>query len=110
MKIFEAVRQALAAESRKVPAVDTDPHALFPALDRCERGDARRGARDARRGPGVWRPFAGGTDLMVQLAAGTLQHRQYVNVFGSEGAALHRQRRRRRRARRLDDVHGRAAP
>jgi CO/xanthine dehydrogenase FAD-binding subunit len=32
--------------------------------------------------PGAWRPFAGGTDLMVQLAAGTLEHRQYVNVFG----------------------------
>jgi CO/xanthine dehydrogenase FAD-binding subunit len=32
--------------------------------------------------PGAWRPFAGGTDLMVQLAAGTLQHRQYINVFG----------------------------
>ena len=32
--------------------------------------------------PGEWRPFAGGTDLMVQLAAGTLQHRQYVDVFG----------------------------
>ena len=32
--------------------------------------------------PGAWRPFAGGTDLMVQFAAGTLQHRQYVNVFG----------------------------
>ena len=32
--------------------------------------------------PGAWRPFAGGTDLMVQLAAGTLRHRHYVNVFG----------------------------
>jgi CO/xanthine dehydrogenase FAD-binding subunit len=32
--------------------------------------------------PGAWRPFAGGTDLMVQLAAGTLPHRQYVDVFG----------------------------
>src|SRR5215204_2365996 len=32
--------------------------------------------------PGAWRPLAGGTDLMVQLAAGTLQHKQYVNVFG----------------------------
>jgi CO/xanthine dehydrogenase FAD-binding subunit len=32
--------------------------------------------------PGAWRAFAGGTDLMVQLAAGTLQHQQYVNVFG----------------------------
>jgi CO/xanthine dehydrogenase FAD-binding subunit len=32
--------------------------------------------------PGGWRPFAGGTDLMVQLAAGTLTHRQFVNVWG----------------------------
>ena len=32
--------------------------------------------------PGAWRPFAGGTDLMVQFAAGTLGHRQFVNVFG----------------------------
>ena len=32
--------------------------------------------------PGAWRPFAGGTDLMVQLAAGTLPHRQFVNVWG----------------------------
>jgi CO/xanthine dehydrogenase FAD-binding subunit len=32
--------------------------------------------------PGAWRPFAGGTDLMVQLAAGTLTHRQFVNVWG----------------------------
>jgi CO/xanthine dehydrogenase FAD-binding subunit len=32
--------------------------------------------------PGTWRPFAGGTDLMVQLAAGTLTHRQFVSVWG----------------------------
>ena len=32
--------------------------------------------------PGAWRALAGGTDLMVQLAAGTLPHKQYVNVFG----------------------------
>jgi CO/xanthine dehydrogenase FAD-binding subunit len=32
--------------------------------------------------PGVWRPLAGGTDVMVQLAAGTLAHRQYVSVWG----------------------------
>ena len=32
--------------------------------------------------PGAWRPFAGGTDLMVQLAAGTLQHQQYIDVYG----------------------------
>jgi CO/xanthine dehydrogenase FAD-binding subunit len=32
--------------------------------------------------PGVLRPLAGGTDLMVQLAAGTLTHRQFVSVWG----------------------------
>jgi CO/xanthine dehydrogenase FAD-binding subunit len=32
--------------------------------------------------PGVWRPFAGGTDLMVLLAAGTLKQQQFVNVWG----------------------------
>ena len=32
--------------------------------------------------PGTWRPLAGGTDVMVQLAAGTLAHRQYVSVWG----------------------------
>ncbi len=31
--------------------------------------------------PGVWRPFAGGTDLMVLLEAGKLKHRNYVNIW-----------------------------
>ena len=31
--------------------------------------------------PGVWRPFAGGTDLMVLLEAGKLTHRNYVNIW-----------------------------
>jgi len=31
--------------------------------------------------PGVWRPFAGGTDLMVLLEAGRLDHRNYVNIW-----------------------------
>jgi CO/xanthine dehydrogenase FAD-binding subunit len=30
--------------------------------------------------PGVWRPFAGGTDLMVLLEAGKLAHRNYINI------------------------------
>jgi len=34
--------------------------------------------------PGVWRPFAGGTDLMVQLAAGALPHRKFVSLWGIE--------------------------
>ena len=32
--------------------------------------------------PGVWKPFAGGTDLMVLLEADKLDHRNYVNIWG----------------------------
>ena len=32
--------------------------------------------------PGVWKPFAGGTDLMVLLEAGKLDHRNYINIRG----------------------------
>lgn len=31
---------------------------------------------------GAWRPFAGGTDLMVLLAAGSLRHQQFVSIWG----------------------------
>jgi len=31
--------------------------------------------------PGVWRPFAGGTDLMVLLGAGKLTHRRFLNIW-----------------------------
>ncbi|MGB2887096.1 MAG: xanthine dehydrogenase family protein subunit M [Candidatus Acidiferrales bacterium] len=33
------------------------------------------------REPGVWKPFAGGTDLMVLLEAGKLPHRRFVSVW-----------------------------
>lgn len=33
------------------------------------------------REPSVWKPFAGGTDLMVLLEAGKLVHRNYVNIW-----------------------------
>jgi CO/xanthine dehydrogenase FAD-binding subunit len=33
------------------------------------------------REPGEWRPFAGGTDLMVLLEAGRLAHRHYINIW-----------------------------
>jgi CO/xanthine dehydrogenase FAD-binding subunit len=35
-----------------------------------------------RNEPGVWKPFAGGTDLMVLLEAGRLPHRNYINIWG----------------------------
>jgi CO/xanthine dehydrogenase FAD-binding subunit len=31
--------------------------------------------------PGVWKPFAGGTDLMVLLEAGKLAHRKFLNIW-----------------------------
>ncbi|HYL68108.1 MAG TPA: xanthine dehydrogenase family protein subunit M [Candidatus Limnocylindria bacterium] len=33
------------------------------------------------REPGAWRPFAGGTDLMVLLEAGKLQHRRFLSIW-----------------------------
>jgi CO/xanthine dehydrogenase FAD-binding subunit len=33
------------------------------------------------REPGKWKPFAGGTDLMVLLEAGKLSHRSYFNIL-----------------------------
>ncbi|MGH9744820.1 MAG: FAD binding domain-containing protein [Candidatus Acidiferrales bacterium] len=31
--------------------------------------------------PGVWKPFAGGTDLMVLLEAGKLSHRKFLSIW-----------------------------
>jgi CO/xanthine dehydrogenase FAD-binding subunit len=31
--------------------------------------------------PGIWKPFAGGTDLMVLLEAGKLAHQKYINIW-----------------------------
>src|SRR5256714_11932594 len=33
------------------------------------------------RDNGTWKPFAGGTDLMVLLEAGKLSHKHYVNIW-----------------------------
>jgi CO/xanthine dehydrogenase FAD-binding subunit len=33
------------------------------------------------RDPGVYKPFAGGTDLMVLLEAGKLAHKNYINIW-----------------------------
>ncbi|MCA1562919.1 MAG: FAD binding domain-containing protein [Acidobacteria bacterium] len=34
------------------------------------------------RDPGSWRPFAGGTDLMVLLEAGSLPHHKLISLWG----------------------------
>ena len=36
--------------------------------------------------PGVWKPFAGGTDLMVLFEAGMLPHKNYLNIWSLMGA------------------------
>ena len=47
------------------------------------------------REPGVWQPFAGGTDLMVLLESDKLPHKNYLNIWnlaalrGSEVSAEH---------------------
>jgi CO/xanthine dehydrogenase FAD-binding subunit len=45
------------------------PHSLSQALNMLARE------------PGVWKPFAGGTDLMVLLEAGKLPHKSYLNLW-----------------------------
>jgi CO/xanthine dehydrogenase FAD-binding subunit len=37
------------------------------------------------REPGVWQPFAGGTDLMVLLESGKLTHKNYLNIWNLAG-------------------------
>jgi CO/xanthine dehydrogenase FAD-binding subunit len=45
------------------------PRDLASALDRMKRE------------PGVWRPFAGGTDIMVLLEAGKLSHWRFLSIW-----------------------------
>ena len=45
------------------------PSSLTEALEALSQND------------GVWKPFAGGTDLMVLLEAGRLPHKNYVNIW-----------------------------
>jgi CO/xanthine dehydrogenase FAD-binding subunit len=54
-----------------VPAYELEaPRDLATALERMARE------------PGAWKPFAGGTDLMVLLEAGKLPHHKFVNIWG----------------------------
>lgn len=53
-----------------VPAYELlEPRDLADALDRMARE------------PGAWKPFAGGTDLMVLLEAGKLAHRKFLSIW-----------------------------
>jgi len=53
-----------------LPAYEMEtPRDLAAALDRMASA------------PGVWKPFAGGTDLMVLLEAGKLPHKKFLNIW-----------------------------
>jgi CO/xanthine dehydrogenase FAD-binding subunit len=54
-----------------VPAYEMEaPRDLATALERMARE------------PDAWKPFAGGTDLMVLLEAGKLPHRKFLSIWG----------------------------
>ena len=54
----------------------------FPTYELRARRVARGGARAARQRTGLWKPFAGGTDLMVLLEAGKLPHNAITSTSG----------------------------
>jgi CO/xanthine dehydrogenase FAD-binding subunit len=55
--------------------------AYLPSYDLRTPGDLPEALTLFSRDPGVWKPFAGGTDLMVLFEAGKLSHKKYVNIW-----------------------------
>ncbi|HXR10585.1 MAG TPA: FAD binding domain-containing protein, partial [Candidatus Acidoferrales bacterium] len=54
--------------------------AYIPAYDLRIPGSLSEVLALLAREPGVWQPFAGGTDLMVLLEAGKLSHKRFLSV------------------------------
>lgn len=54
--------------------------AYVPGYDLRVPGSLSEALALLAREPGVWQPFAGGTDLMVLLEAGKLPHRRFLSV------------------------------
>jgi CO/xanthine dehydrogenase FAD-binding subunit len=54
--------------------------AYLPSYDLRVPGDLTEALGLIAREPGVWQPFAGGTDLMVLLEAGKLSHRRFLSL------------------------------
>jgi CO/xanthine dehydrogenase FAD-binding subunit len=61
--------------------------ASVPSYDLAAPRNLQSALETLAREPGVWKPFAGGTDLMVLLEAGKLPHREFINI--SKLAELH---------------------
>ena len=54
--------------------------AYVPGYDLRVPGSLSEALALLAREPGVWQPFAGGTDLMVLLEAGKLPHKKFLSV------------------------------
>jgi CO/xanthine dehydrogenase FAD-binding subunit len=54
--------------------------AYVPAYDLRVPGSLSEALALLAREPGIWQPFAGGTDLMVLLEAGKLSHKRFLSV------------------------------
>jgi CO/xanthine dehydrogenase FAD-binding subunit len=54
--------------------------AYVPAYDLRVPGSLSEALALLAREPGIWQPFAGGTDLMVLLEAGKLPHKRFLSV------------------------------
>lgn len=55
--------------------------AYVPSYELISPGNFGEALDFLARDNGAWRPFAGGTDLMVLLEAGKLPHQKYVNIW-----------------------------
>jgi CO/xanthine dehydrogenase FAD-binding subunit len=55
--------------------------AYLPSYELRTPGDLTEALAFLSHEPGVWKPFAGGTDLMVLFEAGKLSHRKFVNIW-----------------------------
>lgn len=56
-------------------------HAYLPAYDLQTPANLAEALRLLADAPNVWKPFAGGTDLMVLLEAGKLAHKQFISLW-----------------------------
>ena len=55
---------------------------FLPAYDLVQPRTLDRALAMLADEPGTWKPFAGGTDLMVLLEAGALKHERFINLWG----------------------------
>ena len=55
--------------------------AYLPAYDLISPAGLAEALKLLAGEPGVWQPFAGGTDLMVLLESGKLAHKNYLNIW-----------------------------